>query len=160
MPWYVMLRNVSTHLRTKVMHLVLGACNNPEAQNMDRIATARNDNGHTARLGRTGKYYCGKRLDVAYCRCCNGYCGPNAGCNCSACMKLDVKRRRLPLGWLVNSEGYPARVSEGRFYCGRCVMVRNLFCDGYCGPTNGPNCDACQILQRLASTRYHRILTQ
>ena len=129
-------------------------------QNMDRIATTRNANGHTARLGSTGKYYCGRNLDGRRCRCCDGHCGPTNGCNCSACMKLDVERRCLPRGWLVNRHGCPARISGRRFYCGRKVMADDSRCDGYCGPTNGPNCEACQILQEQSSTRYRFVLTQ
>lgn len=51
-----------------------------------------------ARLGSSGKYYCGKKLDGDPCLCCNGYCGPIEGCNCSACMELDIQSRRLPKG--------------------------------------------------------------
>lgn len=28
------------------------------------------------------------------------------------------------------------------------------FCDGNCGPEDGPNCEACHILLSLASSRY------
>lgn len=34
-----------------------------------------------AKLGTSGKYYCGKRLDGPRCLCCNGYCGTHSGCN-------------------------------------------------------------------------------
>ena len=120
----------------------------------DRIETTSNANGHIARLGSTGKYYCGMTLDGQRCGCCDGYCGPTNGCNCSACMKLDVGRRWLPPGWLVNRDGCPARKSQGIFYCGRRVLVGVVNCDGYCGPTNGPNCVACQILQQQVGGRY------
>ena len=56
-------------------------------------------------------------------------------------MELDVRQgRALPPGWLVNREGYAARKSGDLFYCGRLVLENEEDCDGYCGPTNGPNC--------------------
>ena len=59
--------------------------------------------GKLAQLGTTGKFYCGGKLDVMKCTCCNGSCGPGNGCNCSECMKLDLLRLGLPKGYLVNS---------------------------------------------------------
>jgi hypothetical protein len=53
-----------------------------------------NAKGRNARLGENGKYYCGGPLEGP-CDCCNGYCGPENGCNCSACMQLDIKMRCL-----------------------------------------------------------------
>ncbi|XP_013391120.1 E3 ubiquitin-protein ligase SINA-like 4 [Lingula anatina] len=124
-------------------------------ESLDRVARTTNSNGDAARLGETGKYYCSQPLNGS-CSCCNGFCGPTNGCNCTPCMKLDVSRRRLPHGWLVNRKGFSARVGPetGRFYCGRKVMPVNSSCDGYCGPTNGPNCEACRKLDRQARDRY------
>ncbi|KAK3100706.1 hypothetical protein FSP39_024049, partial [Pinctada imbricata] len=56
------------------------------------IAVSNNDGlinsaGALARKGETGKYYCGMR--VLSCGCCDGHCGPNNGCNCPPCQKLD-----------------------------------------------------------------------
>ena len=67
-------------------------------------------------------------------------------------MKLDV--RGLPCGTLVNRHGSTSSRSNqtGLFYCGMKVMVGVQGCDGYCGPTNGPNCQACKILQSQATT--------
>lgn len=116
----------------------------------------------TARLGSTGKYYCTGRLDGNRCFCCNGSCGPTHGCNCSGCMELDIKYRRLPKGWLVNSDGFAAKKSPqtALFYCGRKVMPTNNMCDGYCGPNNGPNCESCQRLdyQAAPNGRYVKLL--
>ena len=78
--------------------------------------------------------------------CCNSFCGPDSGCNCSSCMKLDIETRLLPKGYLVNKEGASCRSNDGKFYCGRRVLVGEPFCDGYCGPTNGPSCPSCKIL--------------
>lgn len=47
----------------------------------DRVCTTKNDKGRIARLGETGKYYCGGDLE-GHCNCCNGECGPTNGCNC------------------------------------------------------------------------------
>ena len=42
---------------------------------------------------------------------------------------------------------------NGQFYCGKNNMVGVRLCDGFCGPNNGPNCNACRILT-LQSDRY------
>lgn len=38
-------------------------------------------------IGESGHYYCGLR--VLTCPCCDGICGPQRGCNCGPCQKLD-----------------------------------------------------------------------
>ncbi|XP_063244096.1 E3 ubiquitin-protein ligase HERC2 isoform X2 [Bacillus rossius redtenbacheri] len=43
--------------------------------------------GILAHKGESGHYYCGLR--VLTCPCCDGICGPQTGCNCSACQRLD-----------------------------------------------------------------------
>lgn len=114
--------------------------------------------GRRVRIGRTGKHYCGGRLPGS-CGCCDGRCGPTAGCNCLACMELDVAARRLPRGYLVNGDGRTARKGDtGKFYCGAAVMQGVLLCDGYCGPTDGPNCPACVALDRVAARWYPHLL--
>ena len=72
-------------------------------------------------------------------------------------MKLDVAG--LSFGYLVNPEGSPSKIGPqtGLWYCGRNNMEVNEDCDGYCGPNNGPNCDACERLQMQANTRYKSI---
>lgn len=57
--------------------------------NFDRVGIMKNDKGREAKLGENGKYFCGGILGTN-CMCCNGYCGPSNGCNCSSCMKLDI----------------------------------------------------------------------
>ncbi|CAF3446657.1 unnamed protein product [Rotaria sp. Silwood1] len=126
----------------------------------DRLERTLNSRGRYARLGSTGKFYCGGTLDGSQCNCCNGKCGPTNGCNCSSCMLLDVQKRILPRGWLVNSDGAPARCSSQlptTFYCGRRVMPDDGTSDGYCGPTNGPQCTACQRLNQQQRDRYKHI---
>ncbi|KXS21105.1 hypothetical protein M427DRAFT_130681 [Gonapodya prolifera JEL478] len=114
----------------------------------DPIATTTNSTGRIARLGKTGQYYCGGRLDVA-CNCCNGDCGPNNGCPCRACMALTIKSRCLAAGFLVNKVGATARKgTTGKYYCGR-KIAHLAGSDGWCGPTNGPNCHACKKLDEF-----------
>ncbi|CAH2068345.1 unnamed protein product, partial [Iphiclides podalirius] len=45
-----------------------------------------NSSGITAKLGDSGKYYCGLR--ILTCTCCDGLCGPHSGCACVACTAL------------------------------------------------------------------------
>ncbi|CAF4492688.1 unnamed protein product, partial [Rotaria sp. Silwood1] len=47
----------------------------------DRIEGTQNKFHRYARLGTTGKYYCGGELDGSQCQCCNDRCGPSNGCN-------------------------------------------------------------------------------
>ena len=124
------------------------------------INSQKNGNGLMARLGESGKYYCGAGLDGARCYCCDGFCGLSNGCNCLSCMELDIKSRNLPRGWLVNPAGFNARKFDenGFYYCGRRVMTTNMDCDGYCGPTDGPNCDDCKRLDKTSRTRYNLLI--
>ncbi|XP_056015509.1 E3 ubiquitin-protein ligase TRIM36-like isoform X2 [Ostrea edulis] len=110
----------------------------------------RNSAGAPAKKGDTGKYYCGRW--VLTCRCCDGYCGPDNGCNCKACRELDknenIKQRKDTREVLRNSAGEPVRRgSTGKYYCGRRVLSCRC-CDGQCGPDNGCNCKPCQQLDK------------
>jgi len=125
----------------------------PNQPVLDRIGRKGN-----ARIGATGKYYCGQRLNGS-CGCCNGYCGPSDGCNCQSCMQLDVAARVLPKGYLVNKEGRTARAgSTSLWYCGAKVMSGVPGCDGWCGPNDGISCAACQRLQAQLNTIYSAIV--
>lgn len=63
-------------------------------------------------------------------------------------MRLDIKNRGLPAGYLVNRDGFACRKStNGTWYCGRRVLVGTAGCDGYCGPNDGPQCYACARIQ-------------
>ncbi|KAI9338360.1 hypothetical protein DFJ73DRAFT_962131 [Zopfochytrium polystomum] len=119
------------------------------------------EGGLACRLGSTGKYYCGRAMPGDF-PCTDGYCGPTNGENCPSCQRLDLEARRLPVGYLVNRDGAPARRIDGvgRFMCGRkseCLR-RNAACDGWCGPNNGPTCEACQCLDRHAKESYAFLL--
>ena len=60
-------------------------------ENEDTIGRVYNLNSKDACLGTTGQYYCGANIEVCNIDgCCNGSCGPNDGCNCRACMVLDI----------------------------------------------------------------------
>lgn len=109
------------------------------------------------RIGATGKYYCGKRIKDG-----ESECGPLQGSNCRKCQQLDVAARDLPKGFLVNSEGRIARLGADRtnWYCGAGVLQGVENCDGYCGPTNGPNCASCRDLQSLAQSRYRKLIEE
>jgi hypothetical protein len=75
-------------------------------------------------------------------------------------MLLDVQKQKLPRGWLVNREGASARCSPEnptKFYCGRMVMTHDIRTDGYCGPTNGEQCNACLKLNEQQYRRYGRV---
>lgn len=50
-----------------------------------------NNAGAPSQKGETGHFYCGRR--VLTCPCCDGHCGPNNGCNCLPCQKLDQEER-------------------------------------------------------------------
>ena len=122
---------------------------------VDLIAATRNSAGEMARLGSSGKFYCGGRLGFT-CGCCNARCGPTDGCNCLSCFELDLETRALPSGYLLNKAGFPVRKGRRRgswdgtmtFYCGRKVMNRNTQTDGWCGPTDGNNCSDCELIQQ------------
>ena len=123
----------------------------------DIIGSTTNSFGRTARVGASGKYYCGGPLNTN-CGCCDGSCGPTTGCNCSGCMELDLAARCLPSGYLVNKEGRVAKLSSnGNVYCGSKVMNGVPGCDGWCGPNSGPQCSSCRILQSQWSERYCKI---
>ncbi|CAH2243797.1 jg12710 [Pararge aegeria aegeria] len=48
-----------------------------------------NGAGITAKLGDSGKYYCGLR--ILNCTCCDGLCGPHSGCACAPCTALSAE---------------------------------------------------------------------
>jgi hypothetical protein len=78
----------------------------------DRTAPKKNLRGALAMIGYTGKFYCGSHQETCSLQgCCDGTCGKSNGCNCRACMQLDVQARSLPPGFLINRQGRACRVS-------------------------------------------------
>ena len=112
--------------------------------------------------------YCGTECGQSgywnSCGNCDGFCGPNNGCQCVSCHELDeeVRRRQEVLGSLVNRNRAQAHVSfntsrgheeDYHFYCGKRVGQAGYYspcgyCDGICGPTNGCQCVDCHGLDR------------
>jgi len=125
-----------------------------------RIEAVRTPSSRASRLGTSGMRYCGGYLPSPACGCCNGRCGPTNGCSCAECMEIETRLRKLPKGWLVNKNGASCRKGiTGKYYCGRRQTSLDLMpCDGWCGPTNGPQCNDCAIIQKLASRWYPRLL--
>ena len=114
----------------------------------DPDAEIKNSFGRKSRLGESGKFYCAGPLHVCgwWCNdnaCDPGCCGPNEGLNCLACMRLDIAKRKLPQGCLVNKRGCIATRSkqDGKFYCER--QVSKIF---KCEIIAGKNCFDCQKL--------------
>ena len=127
--------------------------NSLAAEGTDPIAPTKNNKGSECKLGSTGKFYCGLPLEGAC--CCDGYCGPTNGCNCRACMVLDIQMRRLEKGYWVNNEGATCRKgASGKVYCGRKKGMYHYNSNSYCGPNHGDNCRACQALEQQLETRY------
>ncbi len=126
---------------------------NPKPNTADPIAPTKNSKGSEAKLGSTGKFYCGGQLEGSC--CCNGYCGPTNGCNCRACMLLDVQTRKLEKGYWVNKDGATCRRgTSGKVYCGRKKAMHQ---NAYCGPNQGDGCSACRTLEQQLVSRYYGI---
>lgn len=117
----------------------------------------KNDQGRAVRFSeRSGKPYCSGPMHLCGCRhlystspCYNEICGPNSGCNCTSCMKLDIKIKGLPPGVLVNNIGRVAvRDENGHFFC-RTSSGGNPICG-----TNGLGCDSCKKLDFATNKDY------
>ncbi len=91
----------------------------------------------------THSFYCNRNVLYNVPNC-DGYCGPTNGPNCNACRGLDELKRN---GYIQIDEATGVvshySFSANHFYCGRAVMQRSNLCDGYCGPTDGPQCNLC-----------------
>jgi len=104
----------------------------------------RNRAGDTVECGRDGdctsKIYCGMRKPIPGT---DGQCGPSNGPQCDDCKAFTP----------TNSGGRPMapgrnRGCEGKLYCGVRKPIAGT--DGQCGPSNGPQCDECEVAQREA----------
>jgi len=150
------LRKEKDGLMDKISHLgskipsFLGGGDDHDSKKRDCLKMS-----HSARIGVTGLYYCGQRMKGE-----NDICGPMTGTNCKDCQKLDRESRDLPKGFLMNGQGRICRHggNGSDWYCGAGVLQGVPGCDGYCGPTNGPNCPACQEMAALSAGRYHKLL--
>jgi len=112
----------------------------------------KNSAGRDSRIGETGKYYCNGNMGSPSCYCCDGYCGPDNGCNCEPCMKLDVTTRKLARNDYVNNAGEICGKNRetGLFMCGRPV---NLYLN--CGTRpNNQQCPSCKIMQIQVDRMY------
>ena len=92
-------------------------------------------------------------------------CGYLNGCNCVACMRMDIKMRGLAKGWLVNSAGSPCKTSPVTklFYCGRRRFQEDsdsCRMDAYCGPRQGPQCPACVTVHKHVQSDIYRVCLQ
>lgn len=114
------------------------------ASTVDLQSSYTNDRGFVSKFGTTGKLYCGQPLEVGGCGC-DGYCGPNNGCNCLSCMRLNLKvRGALGSRSLLNNCGDLCKISEDNLpYCG-IRLSRNT--DRYCKPDE--RCGNCSSLAR------------
>jgi hypothetical protein len=133
-----------------------------KAPNVDKTAfnpsqTIVNSRGFPARIGSVPKYYCGNKTEV-HCGCtCDGLCGSGDGCNCAACMELDLKARGLGKNCLVNKDGFTAMLIDSKFYCGR--KLKSVFHgSSNCEPTATTNCIACKSLDTSAKGLYKKFL--
>jgi len=103
-----------------------------------------NEDGFEIRKGYKGLYYCGQYIGRKDLPGSNGYCGPSNGPQCKSCIKFQ-KHRPANLLLQFNSDGYQlTQATTGDYYCGRFIGKFELpGSDGYCGPTNGPQCKSC-----------------
>lgn len=109
---------------------ILDQTYNFRAATLDIKLSYKNDRGFESKRGTTGKLYCGQSLIVTGCNC-DGYCGPNNGCSCASCMKLQLETMGASnLGCLINGSGRLSRIgSNGRPFCG---IRLNYNTDNYC----------------------------
>lgn len=112
-----------------------------------------NKNGQQIYIGTNGKFYCKQKSDVK-CKCCDGNCGPDNGCNCSAYMKTHCQMLNLQQGMLINNCGIPSKLYQNNlFYCGRTFKFRTgflfikHFTDAVCLPPS--QCEECLILTQI-----------
>jgi hypothetical protein len=127
------------------------------------------------------KFYCGgtgvtHRPGGRQCTC-DGTCGPNNGCQCSACFELEeaYHRREIPAPERVsveegrNNANRKVRCSFDSYhrrrylrYCGANVGQSGYHqpcgrCDGRCGPNSGCQCQACHALDEVIAQRQQQL---
>ncbi|XP_066595212.1 E3 ubiquitin-protein ligase HERC2 [Prorops nasuta] len=76
--------------------------------------------GVIAKKGESGHYYCS--MKILLCLCCDGICGPQRGCNCGPCQKLDEEEaarttalleRAIPAQQMINLWHWGSQPSTG-----------------------------------------------
>jgi len=157
----ILMNRASLLFEDRLSALSLSRDAPPVKEGVDRRIEAITSNGRHTRIGTSGMRYCGGALPPSGCGCCNGMCGPSTGCACANCMSIEINLRKLPRGWLINRAGASCRRgTTGKWYCGRKhpALEHSLHvCDGWCGPTNGPQCPECAVLERLAPLWYQDV---
>ena len=103
----------------------------------DLFAPLSNKKNIRASRGESGKFYCAKKNDIKCVlkNCCDGNCGPDNGCNCTACIQLDKEFYQLEKNQMLNKMGVVCQLVNNSFYCGG-----NYFVNGkciQCAPGNG-----------------------
>jgi hypothetical protein len=93
-----------------------------------------NGNGKSARRGGSGRFYCGEKSDIV-CSGCDGNCGPNSGCQCTYCLKLDIEFNKLSPGFILNHSGVLCQLINDKFFCG-IRLGNNVFCSPDHQPCN------------------------
>lgn len=102
-----------------------------------------NAKGKQARRGTSGRFHCGEPSDIN-CGSCDGRCGPNSGCQCTSCMKLDIEFNNLPDGYVYNHDGVLCQLVKDKFFCG--IRLGNaVFCE--------PEHHSCTPCGRLSSVK-------
>ncbi|XP_012287916.1 E3 ubiquitin-protein ligase HERC2 [Orussus abietinus] len=125
-----------------------------------------NSAGVLAKKGDSGHYYC--NLRVLSCLCCDGICGPQSGCNCGPCQKLDAEEatrctttveKIIPVQRTIDSWVWGLQPSEGELTtCVESLIKeqRNL-----CHEVANSTLSATRLRQRLiVARRYFTALSR
>lgn len=165
----------------------VGSPSSSAAQQSRHLHSARNDDGvqcvpcFDALHSQRTRMYCGRlvgRSNYHYshnssvpCSVCDCRCGPEGGCQCKSCARLNAEIARRERVSLSRSASHAVHVSFNKsahaakkgyqFYCGRTVGRGNyanrcVLCEGKCGPRTGCQCLDCHALemQYQATRRY------
>jgi len=114
------------------------------------VKNFKNSDGIKVCVGTTKQFYCGRYIGTANLPGSDGYCGPTNGPQCRSCTRLQQHQpQKSKLQNIKNSNGHKVCLGElNRFYCGKYFGTASLpGSDGYCGPTNGPQCSSCASCQ-------------
>ncbi|XP_023713900.1 E3 ubiquitin-protein ligase HERC2 [Cryptotermes secundus] len=119
-----------------------------------------NSIGITAHKGESGHYYCGLR--VLTCPCCDGICGPQTGCNCNPCQRLD--REEAARVEVKSADPAPSQPQTDSWAWGpqpaveqlqSCIRSLNYEQKVLCHEAASSTLSACRLRQRLmVAQRY------